>query len=441
VGSVTPQDEIDRRYGLIREAMARDGLDAVIVSGNEYSGFEGAVTYMSGFVIVHRYAYVLLPLEGDPSIVFPREATYVGEHGTTWIDDQVFVDKPGDWLADKVRGQRVGVYGLDYVMTVRDYRALDGVAEIVPWDIPFDHARAVKSERELESVRDSVRINTEGFWTLLNMSFSIAVFYIRKAIDEKNLLEAVQKDSNFFKLRYLRAQLNPHFLFNTLNSIYSLSLQKSEKTPEVVVKLADIMRYLIYECNEERIALDKEIEFIRSYIDIEKIRYKADIRFTVEAITSGVLIEPYLFISFIENGFKHALDNSFAEPFIYITLKVEQEQIVLNVINSTNADLETQATKRMNGKGLANSRSLLELLYPDAYELDIIQTEKEENRNSQLRLHNARERLETLYPDAFTLDVILSKSAFTVSLIIRRGFAPSTEGQTTNSRREELHFK
>ena len=104
---------------------------------------------MSGFVIVHRYAYVLLPLEGEPAIVFPREATYVGEHGTTWIDEQVFVDRPGDWLADQVRGKRVGVYGLDYVMTVRDFRALDGAAEIVPWDVEFDHARAVKSELEL----------------------------------------------------------------------------------------------------------------------------------------------------------------------------------------------------------------------------------------------------------------------------------------------------
>ena len=259
----------------------------------------------------------------------------------------------------------------------------------------------------------------EGIWTLFNMCFSMAIFFIRKAIDERQLLEATQRESNFYKLRYLRAQLNPHFLFNTLNSIYSLSLQKSDRTPEVVIKLADIMRYLIYECNEEKIPLDKEIEFIRNYIDIERIRYKADIRFAVEGITAGVLIEPFLFISFIENGFKHALDNSFAEPFIFITLKVEAGQIVLNVINSTNADLETQAKQRMKGKGLANSRSLLEILYPDAYELDIIQTEKEENRNSQLRLHNARERLEDLYPDAFTLDVILSKSAFTVSLVIK----------------------
>ncbi len=166
--AAVPAAEIELRHTKIREAMARDGLDAVIVSGNEYSGFEGAVTYMSGFVIVHRYAYVLLPLEGAPSIVFPREARYVGEHGTTWIEEQEFVDLPGEWLADRVRGKRVGVYGLDYVMTVRDYRALEGAAEVVPWDLGFDHARAVKSEFELASVRESVRINTEGFWIFVD---------------------------------------------------------------------------------------------------------------------------------------------------------------------------------------------------------------------------------------------------------------------------------
>jgi two-component system, LytTR family, sensor kinase len=259
----------------------------------------------------------------------------------------------------------------------------------------------------------------EGLWGVINLSLSIAIFHIRKAIEEKDALEIVQKDNTFFKLRYLRSQLNPHFLFNTLNSIYSLSLQKSDKTPEVVVRLADIMRYLIYECNEEKIPLDKEIEFIKNYIAIEQMRYKADVRLTIEGSTEGILIEPFLFISFIENGFKHAMDNSFAEPFIYITFKIGNGQIVLNVINSTNADLESQA-KRMYGKGISNSRSLLELLYPDSYELDIIQTEKEESRKSSLRIRNARERLETLYPDSYTLDVILSKNAFTVSLIIKQ---------------------
>jgi Xaa-Pro aminopeptidase len=162
-----PREEIERRYRLVREAAARDGFDAVLVCGNEYTGFEGAVTYLSGFVIVHRYAYVLLPVEDEPAIVFPAEARYVGEHGTTWIDEQVFVDRPGDWLAERLRGKRVAVYGLDYVLTVRDYVALAGACELVGWDVGFDHARMVKSELELESVRESVRINTEGFWVFL----------------------------------------------------------------------------------------------------------------------------------------------------------------------------------------------------------------------------------------------------------------------------------
>ena len=155
--------EVERRYGSVRAALERDGLDAALVCGTEYSGFEGAVTYLSGFQIVHRYAYVLLPREREPAIVFPSEARYVGEHGTTWIDDQVFVDRPGDWLADRLRGQRIGVYGRDYAMVVRDYAVLAGAAELVGWDVAFDHARAVKSDEELESVRESVRINTDGF--------------------------------------------------------------------------------------------------------------------------------------------------------------------------------------------------------------------------------------------------------------------------------------
>jgi len=167
VGTV-PVEDVERRYRLIREAMDADGIDAVVVAGSEYSGFEGAVTYLSGFVIVHRYACVLLPREGDPAIVFPREARYVGEHGTTWIDEQVFVDRPGEWLADRLKGKRVGVYGLEYAMTVRDYQSLAPAAELVPWDEPFDHARAVKSAAELASVRDSVRINTEGFRVFLD---------------------------------------------------------------------------------------------------------------------------------------------------------------------------------------------------------------------------------------------------------------------------------
>ena len=161
------REEVERRYGLVRRAMDEQGIDAVIVSGNEYTGFEGAVTYLSGFVIVHRYAYVLLPREGDPAIVFPSEARYVGEHGTSWIEEQVFASVPGTWLADRLAGSRVGVYGLDYVMTVRDHQALAGRVSLVPFDLEFDLARAVKSDEELESVRESVAINVDGFQAFL----------------------------------------------------------------------------------------------------------------------------------------------------------------------------------------------------------------------------------------------------------------------------------
>jgi Xaa-Pro dipeptidase len=156
--------ELERRYANVRAAMAEHDLNALVVSGSEYSGFEGAVTYLSEFQIVHRYAYVLVPADGDPFIVFPTEARYVGEHGTAAIE-QVFHDRPGEHIAEHARAtgwRRIGVYGLDYVTSVRDYAALDGL-DLVPFDVEFDLARAVKSDAELESVRDSVRINERGF--------------------------------------------------------------------------------------------------------------------------------------------------------------------------------------------------------------------------------------------------------------------------------------
>jgi Xaa-Pro aminopeptidase len=139
-------EDVQRRYRVVREAMERDGLDAVIVSGSEYTGFEGSVIDEPGVAIVHRYAYVLSPARGRPTIVFPREATYWRAR-TTWIEENVFVDRPGEWLADRVR-QRVGVYGFDYAMTVR-LPSLAGAAELVNWEVAFDHARAVKSDYEL----------------------------------------------------------------------------------------------------------------------------------------------------------------------------------------------------------------------------------------------------------------------------------------------------
>jgi Xaa-Pro dipeptidase len=167
----TSQAEIDRRLGAVREAAQATDVDAVVVSGSEYTGFEGAVRYLSGFRILHRYAYVVVPVEGDPAVVFPKEARWVGDHGETWLEEQVFAEHPGQWIAEQARErnwERIGVAGLDYVMAVRDYRALeDGPAVIVPFDEQFDLARAVKSAEELESVREGMRINEAGVEAVL----------------------------------------------------------------------------------------------------------------------------------------------------------------------------------------------------------------------------------------------------------------------------------
>jgi Xaa-Pro aminopeptidase len=165
------QLEIDRRYKNIRTAMQRAGLDTLIVSGNQYAGFEGAVLYVSGFEIVHRYVYAVLPLEGEPTLVFPREARWIGDKVKPWVKDHVWPDLPGQWISSRARERgwkRVGVYGMNFIMAVRDYKELsNGPFEMVPFDIEFDMARAIKSEEELAEVRDAMDIIVDGFWAMV----------------------------------------------------------------------------------------------------------------------------------------------------------------------------------------------------------------------------------------------------------------------------------
>jgi Xaa-Pro dipeptidase len=168
---MTSPAEIERRYANLRSAMERDGIDALIVCGNQYAGFEGAVRYLSGFEIVHRYVYVVLPLSGDPVLVFPKEARWIGDKKKPWVRNHVWPEVPGEWIRSEGQERhwkRVAVYGMDLVMAVRDYRALAAADfELVPWDLAFDLARAVKSDEEMIAMRDSMDIVIDGFWELV----------------------------------------------------------------------------------------------------------------------------------------------------------------------------------------------------------------------------------------------------------------------------------
>ncbi|MGH9731823.1 MAG: aminopeptidase P family N-terminal domain-containing protein, partial [Candidatus Acidiferrales bacterium] len=154
--------EIERRYANIRAAMAAERVDALLVCGNEYTGFEGAVRYVSDFEIVHRYVYVLIPLDGEPLLLFPREARWIGDKSKPWVKEHVWAEVPGQWLLERAqtkRWKRLGIYGMNFIMPVRDYRALAaGSLEFVPFDKSFDAARAIKSAEELTEIRDSMDI-------------------------------------------------------------------------------------------------------------------------------------------------------------------------------------------------------------------------------------------------------------------------------------------
>jgi len=151
--------------------MREQNIDALIVCGNQYAGFEGAVFFTSGFEIVHRYVYVLIPRKGEPTLVFPQEARWIGDKKKPFVREKVWAEIPGRWLRERAQDEgwkRIAIYGLDYVMAVRDYRELQqGEFELVPFDFHFDMARAVKSEEELVEIRDSMDIIHQGFWALL----------------------------------------------------------------------------------------------------------------------------------------------------------------------------------------------------------------------------------------------------------------------------------
>ena len=127
--------------------------------------------YTSGFEIVHRYVYVLLPLEGEPTLAFPREARWIGDKAKPWVRDQVWPDLPGRWIRDRAaekNWKRLGVFGMNFIMPVRDYAELSRASlELVPFDFQFDMARAAKSEEEIIEVRDAMDIIIDGFWALI----------------------------------------------------------------------------------------------------------------------------------------------------------------------------------------------------------------------------------------------------------------------------------
>lgn len=181
------------------------------------------------------------------------------------------------------------------------------------------------------------------------------------------------------EIKFLKSQINPHFLFNTLNSLYALTLKKSDKAPEIVIKLSEMMRYMLYESNERRVPLQKEVNYIQNYLALEALRQSghADIRFNVEGQITDQTIAPLIFIPFLENSFKHGLNHQISDGYVHVTMKVLDNKLLLRILNSKPAQLPVPSEKTRGGIGLANVQRRLNLLYPNQYKLDIEDSDKE----------------------------------------------------------------
>lgn len=206
---------------------------------------------------------------------------------------------------------------------------------------------------------------------------------------ETGRVAKLEKEQLETELRLLRAQISPHFFFNTLNNIYALSLEKSDKTPDTIIKLSDLMRYVLYETRDKDQSLKKELVFIQNYLDLEKIRYNEnlDLKFEVTGDPKGKKIAPLLLVQFIENAFKHGANKSIGKVKIDIRATIEEKFLYFRISNTKPKNQAMPTKKQSGGIGLSNVEKRLKLRYgEDEYRLDIFDESNEYIVNLKLKL-------------------------------------------------------
>ncbi len=209
-----------------------------------------------------------------------------------------------------------------------------------------------------------------GFFIFLSTVYKFTVDWFFNEKEKSDL----EKQRLTAELAFLKSQINPHFLFNSLNNIYSLAYQKSDATPNAILKLSEIMRYMLYESNDHRVSLEKEIVYLNSFIELQKLRFKgkAFVDLEVEGNISELNIVPLILISFVENAFKHGLATDEDNP-IHINIAVFENNLLFTIKNKKN----TLNKDETGGIGMANVQRRLELTYPNNYKLTVENREHE----------------------------------------------------------------
>jgi sensor histidine kinase YesM len=242
-------------------------------------------------------------------------------------------------------------------------------------------------EADDNSIYDSNKI----FWKkLLNLRIFLGksaimltptiLLVIAKFYKEKQTYLQLNEQKKSTELSVLKHQLNPHFLFNTLNSLYALSINKSDEAPEVIAKLSEMLDYMLYGCNDKYVSLKKEIELIENYLALEKVRYDERVAISFNKnVEPNVRIAPLILLTFIENAFKHGVSQELKKAYIHIKISIEETFIQFDITNSI---AKNRAYAKKETIGLTNVKKQLELLYLDNYSLDL----KEETNCFNVRL-------------------------------------------------------
>ncbi len=200
--------------------------------------------------------------------------------------------------------------------------------------------------------------------------FAVAVKLLQFWYKKQTQLQKVARDKLEAELKLLKSQIHPHFLFNTLNNIYALALRKSDAAPEMILKLSEILDYLLYECDVSLVPLEKELLLLENYIALERIRYagRLDLSFEVEGEVADIEIAPLILLPFVENSFKHGAGKKREGVYIRIRLAVAEDHLAFTVDNNKPADPGVMVH---GGLGLENIRKRLELLYPGKHRLQV----------------------------------------------------------------------
>lgn len=219
---------------------------------------------------------------------------------------------------------------------------------------------------------DLTRILTKSASDYVLPGIASAIYIFKRWYFEEQKNKKMAEEKTTAELNFLKAQIHPHFLFNTLNNLYTLTLLKSEKAPEIVLKLSELLDYMIYKSSNEFVPLASELEIVKGYIDLEKMRYSKRLEFSYEVNGEAdkYQIAPLILLPFIENCFKHGASKDRINPIVRIEINIMPAYLYLTAVNSI-PEKKGQEEPEKEGIGLSNVKRRLDLIYPGKYKLNI----------------------------------------------------------------------